>query len=181
MPGHVNSFDQAIVYVLKNEGGYTYNVHDGGGPTNHGITESDYALFKGHPVTPDEVKNMPIEDAKAIYKAKFWNTRMAQLNPKVATVIMDWGVLHGTQNSRQLAQTTANLLGANPTIFVDGILTEECVQAINQIDPDKFIEKYSEEVKNFLDARVRLHPSQRVFLVGWNARADRMKTLIVKE
>lgn len=177
----MTAFDQAIVYVLKNEGGYVNNSHDKGGPTNHGITQSDYSLFKGRPVTADEVRDMPIADAKAIYQAKFWSTKMAKLNPRVATVIMDWGVLHGTQNSRQLAQHVANLLGPNNHLSIDGVLDETSVNVINKIDPDQFIERYSDEVRRILDERVALHPSQRVFLDGWNARADRMKTLIQKE
>lgn len=174
----LNSFSQAIVYVLKNEGGFVDNPSDKGGPTNYGITEADYSLFKGHPITDEEVKEMPVSDAESIYRAKYWNKYMDALDVGVATAIMDWGVLHGTINAHSLAQTTANLLGANPPLLVDGFLKETSVNTINKLNPNDFILKYSAEVKKCLDDRVKLHPSQKVFLSGWNARADRMKTLI---
>ena len=67
------NFDQSLKWVLKDEGGYTNDPRDPGGPTNYGITIIDYRKYVDPNGTASDVKNMNIETAKKIYREKYWN------------------------------------------------------------------------------------------------------------
>jgi lysozyme family protein len=171
-----SKFDKAIEYTLVNEGGFSNVPQDHGGPTNYGITQHDYAQFKGRSVTADEVRHMTLDEAKQIYQAHYWFPAYEKLDAGVATCIFDWGVLHGTTSARKLAQTCANSVSAR--LDVDGSIGPLSVQAINFISPAAFIRAYSHMVRAYFAGIVAHNPSQIVFLKGWDSRADRMLTLI---
>ena len=174
-PAPSASFDIAVTFTLQNEGGYSDIPQDAGGPTNYGIVESDLSSFLGHSVTADDIKNLSLDTAKAIYKANYWNPAFEQLSQPVATAIFDWGVLHGPTSSQKLAQNVANGLGAS--LVCDGVIGPASVAAINAIPADKFVAAFANAMKSWFASDVAGNPSQKIFLAGWNARADRIAAL----
>ena len=62
---------QVLEAVLTTEGGYVNDPADPGGATNHGITLATLADHRGAPVTPADVEAMPVEEARAIYRARY--------------------------------------------------------------------------------------------------------------
>lgn len=59
--------DDLIDEILRKEGGYVDDPDDAGGATNFGITQDTLAAWRKHPVTKDDVRNMSVLEAKAIY------------------------------------------------------------------------------------------------------------------
>lgn len=45
----MSNFDDAFTYTIGNEGGYSNDPNDSGGPTNFGITIGDLSRFLGRP------------------------------------------------------------------------------------------------------------------------------------
>jgi type VI secretion system secreted protein VgrG len=166
----------AIRYMLKNEGGFVNDPKDHGGATNFGITQATYSTYLGRPARVQDVQDMKIEDAIKIYRKSYWRPSFDKLDRGVATAIFDWGVLHGPKSSQMLAQQIANSLGAK--LVVDGDIGPLSIAAINKITPAVFIRSFSVSVKAWFSNRVLDDPSQKRFLKGWNARADRMLGLI---
>ena len=68
-----SNYQYALTQVLKSEGGYTNNPRDPGGPTNFGITIADYRAYVKRNATASDVRRMSLDDAKRIYKSKYWD------------------------------------------------------------------------------------------------------------
>lgn len=66
------SFPRALALVLKHEGGYVDHPADPGGATNLGITRAALAVWRGRPVSKDEVRALGRDEAAAIYRANYW-------------------------------------------------------------------------------------------------------------
>lgn len=154
------SFDVAIVYVLKNEGGYTHNPADRGGPTNFGITEKE---ARAHGYTGD-MRNFPLDQAKNIYKQDYWKFD-GIASQKVATKLLDMAVNMGLVTTVKTAQL---IVGTTP----DGIMGAKTIAAINS---------RSTMLTDLMFMCVRRYAhivgadhSQAAFIVGWIERALKM-------
>ena len=67
------TYDEALRRVLTHEGGYSNHPSDPGGPTNFGITLADYRKYVKPDAGAADVRAMKARDAKAIYRAKYWD------------------------------------------------------------------------------------------------------------
>ena len=67
------TYDSALVRLLAHEGGYTNHPSDPGGPTNFGITIHDYRRYLKPGAAAADVRAMKIDEAKAIYRSKYWD------------------------------------------------------------------------------------------------------------
>ena len=67
------NYDEALERLLVHEGGYSNHPSDPGGPTNFGITIHDYRKYVKPGATAADVRAMRLSEAKAIYKAKYWD------------------------------------------------------------------------------------------------------------
>jgi lysozyme family protein len=65
------TYDAAMVRVFADEGGYTNDPKDPGGPTNFGITLADARMYWKANATAADVKAMPKSVASDIYKAHY--------------------------------------------------------------------------------------------------------------
>jgi len=72
----VKTYDAALTRLLLHEGGYTNHPSDPGGPTNFGITIYDYRKYVKPGATAADVKTMQLSEAKAIYRAKYWDSQL---------------------------------------------------------------------------------------------------------
>jgi len=65
----IDPFEVAVNEVLGEEGGYVMDVRDPGGETNWGISKRAF---------PDtDIKSLTRDDAKALYKAHYWDPLLA--------------------------------------------------------------------------------------------------------
>jgi lysozyme family protein len=95
-----SSYDAALARLLAHEGGYTNHPADPGGPTNFGITIADYRKYVKPDATAADVRSMKLEDAKAIYRAKYWDAqRCNELPAGLDYAVFDYGVNSGVGRS----------------------------------------------------------------------------------
>ena len=59
------NFDQAFQRVIGHEGGYVNDPRDAGGETKYGISKRAYPNVN--------IKDLTLDQAKAIYRADYWN------------------------------------------------------------------------------------------------------------
>lgn len=166
----MGNFENALTVVLKHEGGYTNDPADSGGPTNWGITQHDYAVYKGHPVSAQDVKNMTEAEAAAIYLRNYWAPfHLDQIHDvRLATCIFDMGVLNGTHTAIRMAQEAC---GADP----DGMMGPKTLEALNAGDALTIANRFLDLCDRRFEGIVAAKPSQHTFLRGWERRVEDLK------
>jgi len=145
-----SNFNDCLTRLLKDEGGYSNDPSDSGGPTNYGITLADYQKYINRQGTASDVKGMSIDDAKTIYKTKYWDALMVTILPVVLTIlvsitasILDWA---------DLAKALAKFKDKKGTELIDAI-NDERVDFLHAISGGK----------------------NAKFLKGWLARVSRVR------
>jgi lysozyme family protein len=162
----------ALAFTLKNEGGYTDDPHDHGGPTNFGLTIADLSAWKRRRATADDIKNLSMPDVEKIYRAFYWEPLRLDLvnDQSIATALFDTGVLNGTATACKLAQA---ICGLEP----DGHMGPHTIGALNSVRRLDFLRSLQHLIQGRYTSIVQRNPSQGVFLKGWQARAARLLTL----
>ncbi len=173
-----SNFDLAFKFTVGNEGGYTNDTFDSGGPTNWGITQHDLSVYLGQSASVREVKDMTIDTAKAIYVARYWKPLALDSidNSGVATCMFDIGVVRGIGVPPGYAQRICNNHGA--ALVPDGHLGPLSLAAINALSAATFIKEFSAMAEQGFRNIAARNPTQDKFLHGWLSRAKRLLTLI---
>ena len=116
------NYNACLQRVLKDEGGYTNDPRDPGGPTNFGITIFDYRKYINSAGTAKDVKNMSVDQAKTIYKSKYWDALSCDTLPSgVDYTCFDYGVNSGLGRPRKALQRFKSLSGVQ---LIDAINNE---------------------------------------------------------
>lgn len=161
----MTTWETAIAFVLKEEGGYTVDPNDHGGETNFGISKRRYPNL--------DIKNLTREAAVALYQKDFWNVcRCDDLPAPLAIAVFDAAVNQGEGGAGKMLQT---LLG----VKVDGKIGDETVAAVKKAD--------GAIVRRFLTKRMARYirtvlkdPAQEVFIDNWSSRLMRCAELTFK-
>jgi lysozyme family protein len=112
-----------------------------------------------------QFKKITPEDAKAVYRAWYWDPLCCgELPPGVAYQVMDAGLLHGIYNSARWLQLA---VGAK----VDADVGPKTVEATWDADDATTINKIHE----LRMKRIKGHADYRVFGKGWTNRLLRVK------
>ena len=101
------TYDEALQRLLQHEGGYTNHPSDPGGPTNFGITiydarryAAEFGWISDREVMASDVRSMPLDFAKRVYKAKYWDSQsLDQIEPGPDYALFDYGVNSGVGRS----------------------------------------------------------------------------------
>lgn len=145
-----SNYQDCLNRLLKDEGGYTNNPNDDGGPTNYGITLTDYRKYINKNGTASDVKGMSVSDAKSIYKSKYWDALDCDsLSSGVDYTVFDYGVNSGIGRPRKALDRFKGLTGA---ALIDAI-NDERVTFLKSIGKGK----------------------NSVFMAGWMARVSRVR------
>lgn len=154
-----STYEQAIAQVFKDEGGYSNDEGDPGGPTNYGITIHDARAYWKPDATADDVKTMPFNVAEDIY-IKHYATPLHynDLPAGVDYAILDYGINSGISRSAKVLQTIAG-------VPADGVIGPVTIAAVLTLDPYTVIDKIYTERLAFLQ---RLNKPQ--FIRGWTIR-----------
>lgn len=148
------NFQECLKRLLVHEGGYSNHPSDPGGPTNYGITITDYRKYIDKGGTASDVKNMSIEDAKRIYKSKYWDAMGCDSLPSgVDYVVFDYGVNSGVSRSLKVLKQFDNIK-----------------------DPIAKINAICDERMAFLK-RLKTWP---VFGTGWSNRVKEVRAFAIK-
>ena len=98
-----DNFEKALELVLHHEGGYGDHPKDPGGATNYGVTKKVYERYLGRECTKDEVKDMPMEAVREIYKRKYWDKiRGDDLPAGLDWAVFDFAVNAGVSRASKL-------------------------------------------------------------------------------
>jgi lysozyme family protein len=165
-----SSYDAALARVLAHEGGYTDHPDDPGGPTNFGITISDYRKYVKRDASAADVRAMALDEAKAIYRAKYWDALCCDaLPPGLDYAVFDYGVNSGIGRAVKVLQ---RLLG----VADDGAIGPTTLAAATNRATPALIEAICDERLRFLQSL----RTWRVFGKGWGRRvADVKETALV--
>lgn len=141
--------DDAILdAILAHEGGYVNHEHDAGRATNYGITQATLSDWQGRPATEDDVRNLSVEVAKAIYRNRYIRPFDAlDLPHPIKAQVVDIAVNSGVTTAR-------------------GILS----QAMKHPERELGVQLVVERLKHYARI-VKAKPTQVVFLLGWTNRA----------
>jgi lysozyme family protein len=152
------SFDEIIEIVLEHEGGYVNDPKDPGGETKYGIAKRS---------NPDvDIKNLTIEQAKEIYKSKYWDkNKVEKLPEQLRHIYFDMCVNMGKSRAVKILQESANSKGKN--ISVDGGMGPTTLKAIKNVELER-VRAY--RVKYYVDLIGR-KPDLEKFYFGWFRRS----------
>jgi lysozyme family protein len=147
------TFDQAILYILKSEGGYVNDPKDPGGETNFGISKRAY---------PDlDIKALTVEQARAIYCRDYWDAcQCEKLPPALRLFVFDTAVNMGKITAIKMLQRVAGVKD-------DGIIGTVTINRLNTANTAHLL-------KGLLSARINAYaslPTFGRFGRGWVDRA----------
>ena len=156
-----STYDEALRRLLLHEGGYCNHPQDPGGPTNFGITISDYRKYIKPGASADDVRAMRLEEAKAIYRSKYWRAlRCDELPAGVDDTIFDYGVNSGVGRAGKVLRRVMGLPDDNWAV------TDDVIAEVARRDPRPVIAAVNAERIAFLRG-LRTWP---VFGTGWERR-----------
>ena len=155
----MDRFERIFDYLLMVEGG----------KTKYGIIEEEARDFgyKG------DMQDLTIDFAKNIYLKKYYlgNKLDKVVNDKMALSICDWAVNSGGNGIKNAQAALNRINGSN--LDVDGIIGNKTLEALNSVDPEKFLEVYHNLQRIYYRAKVETDRTQEKFLTGWLNRVQR--------
>ncbi|MGZ3349407.1 MAG: glycoside hydrolase family 108 protein [Xanthobacteraceae bacterium] len=162
-----SSYDEALKRVLVHEGGYSNHPSDPGGPTNWGITIHDARAYWKENATAADVRNMPVEVAKDIYRSKYWDAmRCDELPAGVDYAVFDYGVNSGIGRAGKVLRRLVALSDRTSAI------TNEVIAAATRCEPGTLIDAICDERLAFL----RGLRTWSVFGNGWGRRVREVRS-----
>lgn len=142
-----SNFDKAFAFVVNQEGGLSLNPRDPGNftggkvgvgelkGTKFGIAAASYPNL--------DIKNLTIDQAKAIYKANYWDKISGDLFPyEIALPVFDAAINEGITRSIIQLQVAA---GVNP----DGVMGPSTINAALKANPDNLLYEFMTQEFNF--------------------------------
>ncbi|SRR6266446_975007 len=126
-----HNFEASLLFTLKQEGDFSDDPHDPGGPTYKGITLQEFRDYFGVPnATADDLKRITPTQLSNIYRLRYWFAVDADalLPDGVDCSVFDMGVNAGPLLSIELMQTC---LG----VTADGIIGIHTIKALSAMEP----------------------------------------------
>ncbi|MBF0623609.1 MAG: N-acetylmuramidase [Magnetococcales bacterium] len=163
-------FEPAFQYMIKREGGFINHTvaGDRGGQTYAGIARRSHPDWIGWTLIDANKLDDPAltGHVRAFYKANFWDRLRAEdiTNQDVATSLFDFAVNTGVKKAVTIAQLAVQ---TTP----DGIIGPRTLQAINDLDPEKFLLRFTIGKIGRYAAICNADRSQTKFLLGWINRS----------
>lgn len=164
------TYDEALRRILADEGGYSNDAGDPGGPTKYGITIIDARKYWKPNATAEDVRGMPLAVAKDIYRKHYWApVRGDELPPGVDYAVMDYGVNSGIGRPDKVLRRQ---LGVPPGPLFDDAL----IAAIKKAKPATVAANLCDERLAFLQA-LRTWPT---FGKGWGRRVAGVRAASIR-
>jgi len=152
----MSDFDKAFDLLIGNEGGYVNDPKDPGGETNWGITKT-VAVANGY---TGDMRTMPKETAKAIYRKMYWDKLQCDQFPfVVAFQLFDAGVNHGNSQAVKFLQRALSVAD-------DGVIGAKTIAAISKLDDLQIVMLFNAE-------RIEFYAALKTFSTfgkGWARR-----------
>lgn len=157
------SYAVSLDRLLKDEGGYTDHPSDPGGPTNFGITLADARRYWKGNATAADVRAMPQDIARRIYRERYWNAlRCDELPAGVDYAVFDYGVNSGIGRAGKVLRRVLKLSDRT------SVVSDEVIAATRERVASDLVTSICAERIDFLRS-LRTFP---VFGRGWTARVS---------
>jgi lysozyme family protein len=164
------NFKDSLNHVLSHEGGYVNHPRDPGGATNKGITLKVYRDFYGEHLGKEDLRQITIREAGAIYLKNYWDKcKCDGLAAGVDYTVFDQAVNSGPSRSIKWLQMA---VGAK----ADGVLGSKTRAAVAKRDPATVVNAMCDERLAFL----RRLGHWRDFGRGWSRRVADVRQQAVK-
>ena len=152
--------------VIAREGGFVDHPADRGGPTKYGITKATLAEWRGRAVTREEVRDLPRNEAHAIYADRYVRRPSYEriTDDRLREHVVDAAVLHGPSRATRWLQEVVG-------VKADGVLGPVTGAAVNRQPPEVVGRRFAVHRIRFLGRLVTNDPAQAVFCAGWLNRA----------
>lgn len=164
--------DEALDYLLEEEGGWSNHASDRGGATMYGVTQGTYdAWRKKKGLIKQTVRNISQAEARELYREEYWNAAGCdRLAWPISYMTFDAAVNSGPSRAVKWTQaglgvTADGVVGAGTIAIAKRVVEEGNTKAILAIVDQR---------ATFLAALVKRTPSQLVFLLGWWRRTLRV-------
>jgi lysozyme family protein len=155
------TYDAAMKRVLADEGGYSNDRDDPGGPTKYGITIIDVRKYLKPTATAEDVKALTLADAVTIYRLHYARPiRYDDLPAGIDYTVFDYGINSGVGRSGKVLR---RVLGLRDDISV---VSDDVLAAVKKRDPKAVIIAINDERLRFLQS-LRIWPT---FGKGWGRR-----------
>lgn len=159
-------FRKAFEVMIRNEGGYVSHTVKGdrGGQTYAGISRKAFPGWPGWFIIDNGGQLSLLREMVAqFYSDNFWTCNDVD-SDDVATSLFDFSVNAGKRTAVKLAQIVT---GVEP----DGVIGPKTVAAINAMDTELFVLRFTLAKVARYNAIVAKDRSQLKFLHGWLNRA----------
>ena len=168
---------EMIDRVLESEGGISRDPHDrgntGGFITNRGITRTALAAYRRCDLS--DVSNADLETLTAgqareiAYKLYYVRPKIDRLPERLRGAVTDFCFNSGQRNAIRALQ---RVVGATD----DGVIGPETLRQCEAHPVEWTLDKYCNARIAFFEGIVRRDETQRRFLKGWTARAEKWRT-----
>ena len=166
------TFQKAFDLMIINEGGYVNHTvaGDRGGQTYAGIARKFHPRWPGWQlVDKNDMDNPQLTHlVYDFYQQEYWQAIKGDdiKEQRIAESIFDFAVNAGVGTAAKLAQL---VVGSTP----DGVIGNNTLEKLNQVEPELFVTKYAlAKVARYTEI-VKRNRSQNKFLVGWLNRTLR--------
>lgn len=165
-----SNFQACLRFTLKYEGGYVDHPADPGGATNLGITIAVLSAWRGRTVTKAEVKALKVDEAGAIYRARYWDkVEASKLPPGVDLAVFDYAVNSGPARAAKALQRVVG-------VAADGVVGMDTIQAVASRKPRDVIAALCDERLRF----VKSLKTWATFGKGWSNRIGAVKSAALR-
>ncbi len=160
-----STWNQAIDFVLRMEGGLTDDPNDPGGLTNFGISKKAYPNL--------DIKNLTVDQAKEIYRRDYWEAcKCDELAFPFDIAVFDTAVNQGTGKAKRILQITLD-------VEVDGIVGDITIAATFKATPGLIRKMLAERISDYVRLMVNNH-NLLVFARNWIYRVLSLHELILQ-
>lgn len=130
------NFEQCFAWLIAHEGGYVDHPDDPGGVTNLGVTQRVYEAYcMEHDFAAKDMRDLTEDDVLPIYKQNYADRiKFDKLPSGVDWFCLDWAVNSGTGRSARMLQKHAG-------VTADGIIGQQTLKAVYQLDPAETVER----------------------------------------
>lgn len=168
-----HDLEEALGYLLDEEGGWSNNPADNGGATFNGVTQATYDDWRVRVVkkSKQSVRKATSDEIKSLYDVMYWRAAGCDRLPwPISYITFDAAVNSGV--SRGVRWTQAGVGVAQDGLVGPGTLAA-AQKVVDQGDSKSILAIVDQRVQ-FLSALVKRTPSQITFLLGWWRRTLRV-------
>ncbi|MGO4834293.1 glycoside hydrolase family 108 protein [Rhizobiaceae sp. 2RAB30] len=154
------NFAEALMLVLRHEGGWSDHSADPGGPTMKGVTLATFRRYVDPKATKDDLRNITQAQLYDIYRRHYWNVIGADDLPAgIDYAVFDFAVNSGPGRAARYLQAVVG-------VRQDGKIGPQTLAALNAVMPLEVIKDLCDRRLAFLRG-LKAWPT---FWRGWTTR-----------